>query len=464
VEGDTLSVPAPPAAAVRLGPVFAVAAGGVAMSNLDLFIVNVALPSVGEHFADAPLSRLSWILNAYAVVFAALLVPAGGLADRTGPRRAYLWGVAVFTLASALAALAPDVWSLVAARVLQAAGAALLTPASLGLLLAAAPPEKRTGAVRGWTAVAGAAAALGPVAGGLLTALDWRWVFLVNLPVGVLVLLAGRRVLPGPAPLASGPRPDLTGAGVLAAAVALLALGLVKTEEWGWISAETLGTLAASAVLGGWFVRHSARRPAPIVPPALLKVPAFTPAVLANLLFAVAFAAMLLASVLWLQGVWGWSAVRTGWAIAPGPLMVPGLAVGAAPLIRRIGPGAVVLLGCAFFAAGNLWWLAALEPAPSYAAAFLPGILLTGVGVGLTLPTLVGAAVSPLPPQAFATGSAVVTMVRQIGSVLGVAALVAVLGVLPGADDFGHGWLFITAAAAATGAAALALLTRPGGG
>ncbi|MEO3784226.1 MFS transporter [Actinocorallia sp. B10E7] len=454
---------APSAAAVRLGPVFALAAAGVAMSNLDLFIVNVALPVVGEHFEDAPLSRLSWILNAYAVVFAALLVPAGGLADRTGPRRAYLWGVAVFTLASALAALAPGVWALVAARVLQAAGAALLTPASLGLLLAAAPPDRRVGAVRGWTAVAGLAAALGPVAGGLLTALDWRWVFLVNLPVGLLVLLAGPRVLPA-APPAGGPRPDLTGAGVLTAAIALLALGLVKAEDWGWTSASTLGVLAASAVLACWFAARSARHPAPVVPPALLRTPSFAPATLANLLFSVAFAAMLLASVLWAQTGWGWSALRTGWAIAPGPLMVPGLALGAAPLVRRIGPGAVAALGCVVFAAGNLWWFAALTPDPAYLTAFLPGMLLTGVGVGLTLPTLVSAAVSVLPAGSFATGSAVVTMARQIGSVLGVAALVAVLGTAPGTGDFDHGWLFITAATAATGAAALTLTTRPRNG
>ncbi|GAA2731118.1 MFS transporter [Actinocorallia aurantiaca] len=453
----------PPAAAVRFGPVFALAAAGVAMSNLDLFIVNVALPVVGEHFADAPLSRLSWILNAYAVVFAALLVPAGGLADRTGARRAYLWGVAVFTLASALAALAPGVWTLIAARVLQAAGAALLTPASLGLLLTAAPPDRRAGAVRGWTAVGGEAASLGPVAGGLLTALDWRWVFLVNLPVGLFVLLAGPRILPA-SPPAGGPRPDLTGAGILTAAIALLALGLVKAEEWGWTSAPTLGALAAAAVLAGWFAARSARHPAPIIPPALLRTPAFGPATLANLLFAAAFAAMLLAVVLWAQTGWGWSALRTGWAIAPGPLMVPGLALGAAPLVRRFGPGAVAALGCAVFAAGNLWWFAALTPDPAYLTAFLPGMLLTGVGVGLTLPTLVGAAVSILPAGSFATGSAVVTMARQVGSVLGVAALVAVLGAAPGAGDFDNGWLFVTAATAATGAAVLTLLVRPGRG
>ncbi|WP_345672553.1 MFS transporter, partial [Streptomyces phyllanthi] len=174
---------------------FAVVAAGVLMANLDLFIVNVALPQISSDFDDSPLSSVSWVLNAYAVVFAALLVPAGNFADRFGARATYLAGTAVFTLASLACAVAPNIWALVALRGLQAAGAAALIPASLGLLLAAAPPEKRLGAIRGWTAVSGIAT-LGPAAGGLLTEISWRWVFLVNVPIGLAVLLAGPRLLP----------------------------------------------------------------------------------------------------------------------------------------------------------------------------------------------------------------------------------------------------------------------------
>ncbi|GAA3219428.1 MFS transporter [Actinocorallia longicatena] len=454
-----MAVSAPPAAPPRLGPVFAVVIAGVAMSNLDLFIVNVALPVVGDHFAGSSLASLSWILNAYAVVFAALLVPAGGFADRTSPRRAYLAGVAVFTAASVLCALAPSVWALVAARVLQAAGAALLMPASLGLLLAAAPADRRVTMIRAWTAAGGVAAALGPVAGGLLTALDWRWVFLVNVPIGVAALLAGRRVLPATPGHATGSRPDLPGAALLTAAIALLALGLVKAEDWGWSSAGVPGSLAASAVLLAVFFAWDARRESPIVPLGLLRTSGFGAATAANLLFSVAFAAMLLGIVLWAQTAWAWSALRTGLAVAPGPLMVPALAIGAAPLVRRWGPAPVAIAGAAFFAAGNLWWAARIGLEPDYPTGMLPGMLLTGIGVGLTLPTLVSAAVSVLPPQSFSTGSAVVTMARQIGSVIGVAALVAVLGrpatageALTAAD---HGWLFIAAATAATAASTL---------
>ncbi|MQY06816.1 MFS transporter [Actinomadura macrotermitis] len=448
---------APPGVAprTRLGPVFAVVTAGVAMSNLDVFIVNVALPRIGAHFDGAPLASLSWVLNAYAIVFAALLVPAGSFADRSSPRRAYLAGIAVFTLASVACAAAPGVWTLVAARVVQAAGAALMVPSSLGLLLAAAPPERRLGAVRAWTAVSGVAAALGPVAGGVLTGLDWRWVFLVNVPIGLAALAAGPKVLPKVPAKQDAARPDLLGAVLLTAAIAALALGLVKAGDWGWGAPETIGTLAAAAVLTGAFVLRSAGHPAPVLPLALLRIPAFGPAALANVLFAVAFAGMLLSAVLWCQQVWHWSAMRTGLAIAPGPLMVPFFAVGLGKAGRRFGPRVLAVSGCVAFGAGIAWWYARMED--GYAAGMLPGMLLTGVGVGLTLPTLIGAGVGALPPQRFSTGSAVVTMARQVGTVLGVALLVLALGTR---GDFDRGWL-VTLAATAAALVASAAVGRP---
>src|SRR5262245_17190964 len=161
-----------------------------------MFIVNVAIPSIGRSYGNANLGNLSWVLNAYAIVFAALLVPAGRAADLIGRRAAFLAGLVTFGVASAGCAVAPDVWALVAARVVQAAGGALLMPASLGLLLAAARPQRRPGAIRAWTSVGGAAAALGPVIGGALVAASWHWVFLVNVPVVVIAVASGLRVLP----------------------------------------------------------------------------------------------------------------------------------------------------------------------------------------------------------------------------------------------------------------------------
>ncbi len=222
------------------GLVFGVVGLGIAMVNLDLFVCNVALPSIGRAFHGADLANLSWVLNAYAIVFAALLVPAGRLADRIGRRAAFLAGVVIFALSSAWCAVSGGVWELVAARVIQAAGGALLMPASLGLLLAVAPPAKRAAAIRGWTAIGGLAAALGPVIGGLLVELSWHWVFLINLPVAAITLVAGWRALPrglaghGEPDPRGEPRPDILGAGLLTLAVGMLALSLVKADAWGW--------------------------------------------------------------------------------------------------------------------------------------------------------------------------------------------------------------------------------------
>ena len=452
----------------RFGAVFAVVCAGIICVNLDLFIVNVAIPSIGRSFGGANLSNLSWVLNAYAIVFAALLVPAGRAADLIGRRAAFLTGMIVFGLASAACALAPDVWVLVAARVVQAAGGALLMPASLGLLLAAARPDKRTGTIRAWTSVGGAAAALGPVIGGALVAASWHWVFLVNVPVVVIAVVAGARVLPAPSARAVGAGtaeaealPDVIGALLFTVAIGALALGLVKADDWGWTSPAFFGSLIAAVVLIAVFAARSARHPAPVIEPHLLRQPVFATATAANVMFGAAFGAMLLLVTLWCQDVWGWSALRTGLGIAPGPLLVPFWSIAAGPIARRIGPGPVAAAGCAIYAAGCVFWRLNLALAPDYPARMLPGMLLTGTGVGLTLPTLVSAAVSAVPPQRFATGSGIVTMARQVGIVLGVAILVTVLGHPsgPGAlNVFQHATVVLAVTAFAAGLVSLSLV------
>jgi len=429
------------------GAVFTVVVAAIFMSNLDLFIVNVALPSIGRDFGGASLAGLSWVLNAYAIVFAALLVPAGRLGDRTGQRRVFLAGIMIFTLASAACAAAPDLAVLVAARVVQAAGAAALIPTSLALLLAATPPDKRPGRVRAWAAVGGVSAALGPVAGGLLVQLDWRWVFLVNLPIGAAALLAGARVLPHPPPRDSEPLPDLLGVVLLTAGVAGLTGGLVEGPSWGWSSAGVIALLAGAAVAIAWFLWRCSHHERPLVELHLLRIPAFRSASAAIFVFSIGFAAMLLSNVLWCQTVWHYSALRTGLAIAPGPAMVPALAVGAGPLTRRIGSAPVAAAGNLLFAAGLLWRVFSVSVVPHYAVDMLPSMLLTGMGVGLTLPTLMSASTTALPAARFGTGSALVNMARQVAFALGVAVLVTIIGVPATAAGavtaFRHLWLIM---------------------
>jgi EmrB/QacA subfamily drug resistance transporter len=445
--------------------VAAIVSVGVFVASLDLFIVNIAFPDIQEDFDGTSLASLSWVLNAYAIVFAALLVPAGRWADRTGRKRAFLGGLALFTVASAACAAAPSVGVLVGARVVQAAGAAILTPASLGLLLSEFPPEKRGLAIGLWAAVGGTAAAAGPVVGGLLVELSWRWVFLVNVPVGIGAIVAGLRVLrevrdPDPA------RPDLVGAGVLTAAVATLIAAIVEGPDWGWGDARVVALFAAATGLSVVFAWRSAHHPVPVVEPALLKVRAFAFSQSAGLFFFIGFSAMLLGSVLWLTEVWGESAIGAGLKIAPGPAMAALFAVAGGVLSGRIGPRLVGAIGSVLFGLGGVWWATHLGVGEHYAADYLPGMLVGGAGVGLVNPALAGAATAQLPPTRLATGSAVLTMSRQIGSALGVALLVAVLGTpSPGdvVDTFKDAWWMMVGAAALSAVSFVAVgpLARP---
>jgi EmrB/QacA subfamily drug resistance transporter len=436
---------------------------GVVLASLDLFIVNVALPQIARDLNAPNLAELSWVLNAYAIVYASLLVFFGRLADRYRRDRAFLLGVAVFTLASAACAASSSVGMLIAFRVVQAAGAALLTPTSLSLVLASHEPHRRQGAVRAWTAVGGVAAAIGPVIGGLLVTASWRWVFLVNVPIGLITMAVAWRRLPR----VDGhdiERPDTLGVVLSAAWVGLLTFGLVEGPDWGWASGSVDAVLAASAVLLALFVLHCRRSRTPLVDPELFRSRQFTGASVVAVFFSAAFGAMLLSVVLWEQDAWHWSALRSGLGIAPGPLMVPVMSfLVAGHLIRRYGAALVISLGSLAFAAGTAWWALAVTSIPDYASGIVGGMLLTGAGVGLTLPTVMATAAGSLPPHAFATGSAVVNMIRQAGLAIGVAVLIAVLG--QGATSltaFQHGWWVIAALSAAGIIPALTLL-HPGG-
>src|SRR6201987_5817656 len=332
--------------------VLLIVCAGVVLASLDLFIVNVALPSMARSFGATGLGDLSWVLNAYAIVYAALLVLFGRLADRYRRDRGFLLRGAGFVAASAACGASTSLPMLVAFRVVQAAGAALLTPTSLGLILATTTPERRHGAVRAWTAVGGIADALGPAVGGVLVAASWRWVFLVNLPIGLAALVAAWRLLPEVPghPIA---RPDALSALLITGGVGALTLGLVQGGTWGWGDPRKLAVLLLAALLLGLFALHTARASNPLIDRALFKVRPFTGASAVAVLFSMAFGAMLLSRVLWAQEVWHWSALQTGFPIVPGPIMVPLFSfLVAGRLIARFGPGLVIAAGSSVFAAG----------------------------------------------------------------------------------------------------------------
>lgn len=443
-----------PRAASRPGAVLAVLSLAAFMASLDLFIVNVAFDDIGRDLARAgnaaSLSHLSWVLNGYAIVYAALLVPLGRLADRFGRKRGFVLGLVVFTAASAACAASSGLWMLVGFRTLQAAGAALLTPTSLGLLINATPQVGRARAVRVWAATGALASAAGPVLGGLLVAASWRWVFLVNVPIGILALVAAARLVPDVREDRTGPVPDLVGSAVLALGIGALALALVQGPDWGWHSAGVLGGFAIAILALATFARRCSVHPAPVIEVALLRVRAFAWSNVTSLVFSIAFAANLLAVILWMQDVWSYSALETGLAVAPGPLMVPVFAALAQRVAHKIPAGRIAAAGCLVMGAGVLLMLFSLGAEPAYATQMLPGWLIGGMGVGLALPTILSAATADLPPARAATGSAVVNMSRQLGSVLGISVLVAVLG-SPSSyaathTAFLHAWWFIAGA------------------
>lgn len=438
----------------------AVACAGAFVAFLDATIVNIAFPDISASFPEASRGLLSWVLDGYFVVIAALLVPAGGLADRFGHRRIFLLGVAGFTAASLLCAVAPSLGMLIAFRVLQGVGAALIAPASLAIVLDSFPLERRSAGVGLWGAAAAAAAAIGPTLGGALVELsDWRLVFLVNLPLGAAILFAGRRYLPTPR-IADSRLPDLPGAALLALGLATLTLAIVEGNDWGWTSAGTLSAFAAAALLLVAVVWRGRTHPRPIVEPDLFAHRSFALGNLGTILFSAAFFSLILGNVLFLTQIWGYTVLAAGAATLPGPAMSTVVAGPAGRLADRFGHRAVIVPGTVVFAAGVMV-LRSAGAEPDWLGTWLPGSFLTGIGIGLAFPTLGAAAVRDVPVDRFATASAVNAAFRQVGAVLGTAILVAIVGDPAGLSEAlsvsDSSYLFAVFAALASGAVALGL-------
>ncbi|QBJ98857.1 DHA2 family efflux MFS transporter permease subunit [Rhodococcus sp. ABRD24] len=451
----------PPSAAATL----TILCGAPFLASLDLFVVNVAFDQIGTSFPGHSLADMSWVLSGYAIVYAALLIPLGRWADNVGHKRVFLMGLAVFTVASAAAAVSPGLWALVGFRLLQAVGAAALTPTSLGLLLNSVPLEKRAISVRIWAAVSGAAAAaFGPVVGGLLVEVSWRWIFLINIPFGIVLLIAGTRVLAECRTLRADSKLDLFGAVLLAVGIGALTTAIVQGHDWGWTSSGVIAAFVVAVVASIGFLLNNSRRRSPLVDPSLFRLRTFTWSNIGALVFSASFAAGLLGLVLWLQTVWDYSAVRTGLAITPGPIMVPIFAMVGQALTKRFKASTLAFAGSVLWAAGTVLILLSVDSQPDYVTAVLPGWLLSGIGVGLTLPTILSSATAQLPPTSAATGSAVVNMTRQIGTVLGISGLIALIGSPIGFDAaheaFQRAWWAVAATGLLSAVVAFGLTPR----
>jgi EmrB/QacA subfamily drug resistance transporter len=444
--------------------VFWPAAAGTFLAYLDVTIVNIAFPDIAKDFDGAGLGALSWIVNAYALAFAALLVVLGRVADRVGRRRVYLSGVALFALASAACVLAPTVGVLVAARAVQGAAAAAMIPAALGLLLAGFPPQRWAAVIAGWGAVGSVAAALGPPIGGLLSdGASWRWIFVINVPVGIATVVLGARTLRESRAVETA-RPDVPGAVLLAGATGALALGLVQGETWGWTSAATLGSFAVALIAGGVLAWRTRRIAAPIFEPELLRSGWSRAANAGAFAFGAALFASQLCAVLFATSVWGWSTLEAGIAMVPGPIASAFAAPIGGRWASRSGPRPVAIAGSALFGVALLWVTLTATEEPNFLGVWLPYGIVGGAGIGLGLPALIGATAAGLPPGRFATGMALATTARQLGAVVGVALLVAVIGTpAPGeaVGAFHAGFALCAGALAVAAACATRLGERP---
>lgn len=442
--------------------VLLVASFGAFLAFLDSTIVNIAFPDIQRSFPSYPISTLSWILNAYNIVFAAFLVAAGRIADVLGRRRTFVFGVGLFTVASGFCAAAGSVEQLIAFRVLQGLGAAILVPASLALVVEGFDAEHRAHGVGLWGAAAAIASGLGPPVGGLLVeASSWRLVFLVNLPLGIIAgLIASRALVES---RASGRRrvPDLRGAMLLALALGLLTLGLVKGLDWGWASVGPIASFVASGLALVGFVLSSRSHPVPMVDPALLRVRSFVASSILTVVAAAGFYCYALTHVLYLNYVWHYSLLKAGLAIAPAALVAAVVAAVLGRVADRYGHRNIVVVGALVWAASLVWYVQRVGSEPDFLGAWLPGQLLQGIGVGATLPVLASAGLAGVRVGGgYATASAVNSTTRQLGAVIGVAVLVILIGTpAPGEaeESLRRGWVMAASCFVAVAIAAAAL-------
>jgi EmrB/QacA subfamily drug resistance transporter len=403
---------------------------------LEITIIAVALPEIEEAFAGVGRSTVSWVFTAYNIGVAALLLTGGWLAERFGRKRVFQSGLAIFAVGSVAAGLAPGIEVLIAARVVQSVGGALLVPASLALILHSVPPDRRDVAVGLWGAMAGVAAAVGPTLGALLVELtNWRAVFLINVPVAVLALVVGRRALVESRDPNISPRVDLVAAPAGAASVGLAVFAIIAGEPLGWTDPRVVGSLVLAALLLVAFGYRSQTHPTPVFDPSISRLPSFRVAAAGTLAFGAAFAGWLALAPTFLSEVWGYSVLRSGLAIAPGPLVMAAVAGPAGKMVTRFGHRRVIAVGALLPVLAVASWVLLVRSDSSYVTSFLPGVVLYGAGVGVGFPMLTAAALRDVPEHQYAMGAAGNTTLRQVAMAMGISMCFAIVGAASGADS-----------------------------
>lgn len=419
---------------------------GAYLVTANVSTMNVAFPDLEATFAESSRGALTWVLNAYTISFAALLVPSGRLADRFGRRPMFWAGLGIFAVASLLVGASPTLPLVVLARLVQGIGGALVVPASLGLLLAVTPVAQRTATVAQWGAVTALGVATGPSVGALVVdTMGWRWAFLLLPIVCVIAFMAGRGRLPDTAVDPDAPPPDVIGAVLLASAMALYAFAIIQVRGWGWSSVGVWGSASAATVLMTTVVLRSRRQVAPAIPIHMFGIRSFRWANLATLAQSGALSASLLVNVLWLTEGWGYSILEAGLATLPSPLFVAVLAPFTGRWGAKYGIRRFAVPGSLAWAAGQLLYATQVSDDPNWLWLWLPISMLVAVGVATTFPLVSAAAVADVGPREFAVAGAINQVARQFGATIGIAALVTLVGETGDLYSFRMAWLAVGA-------------------
>ena len=444
-------------------PAFWIACSATFLVSLDTTMLFAAFDALRQSFAGTSAAELSWVINGYTVVYAAMLIPAGGLADAYGRRRIFRFGLTLFLAASVACGAANSVEWLIAARVLQALGAALLTPASMSIVLAAFPTEKRAVAISLWGAVGGLAAAVGPSLGSWVTAsAGWPWAFYINLPVGLWALWRSASHVEEAVKPEKRRSVDVIGLLLLMFAVGAIALAIVESGESRWPTQQIVLVGTGGLMAVACFVFWARIRPHALIDLSLFQHRTYRFVNAATLVFGTAFSMMFLGFFFFMLGVWHYTLPQAGLAVTPGPLLVMPTAIVTGRLASRLGHRRFLVGGSLLYALSSLWFFLVPGNEPNYLQHWLPGLIMSGIAVGLVLPSLSAAAVSRLPMAHYAVGSAVNQATRQIGSVLGVALTVALLGhATLQRSDFNAMYLLHGALALLTGLLCLPVNTKP---
>jgi EmrB/QacA subfamily drug resistance transporter len=393
---------------------------GLFMIMLDNTVVNVALPSIRSDLGIST-SELEWVVNAYALTFGVLLLSGGKLADLLGRRAIFIAGLIVFTGASLWCGLAGGAGELIAARTVQGVGAALMNPATLSIVTATFPPRQRGRAIGIWAGVSALALAVGPLAGGLLTGIHWSWIFFINVPIGILAVLAARLLIDESKDTSHEQRLDLPGLASSAVGLFALIYALIETNSHPWSSTRVLLLLTLAAVALGVFVLLELRQPLPMLDLSLFRQRTFSGANLAMGLVGLAMFGIFFFNSLFLQTVLRYSAVRAGATFLPMTVLIVLVAPAAGNIADRIGSRWLMGAGMILLAA-SLLLFAGLDQRSTFWD-ILPGLLVGGFGMAITMAPTTSAAMAAVPVDKAGVGSGVINSMRQVGGSLGIAIM-----------------------------------------